>query len=775
MAITLRQHHHKHSDNPVGVIRIQWPDRIHAGSLLICAVTTNGSGTATMGNPWREVGRVFNDPIRTTIFARGNAPAGVEDPEVVFNGQGYAGISIFEVKGSAGEFSRVDCLDKEKRYIANGVSVWTGGDITTTIAASFWLGVASCRNNNPIDTPSSGGWTRAGEARTQGQGGAQKMSQAIFYKITSATDVMGFDAPIRNLSGGETRPYIGWALNFGNAASTGGGTTDPPPGGGEPPGGGAGGGGGETTEPDDGGGTSVAGTGGIPPVVPAWITHAGGGLWTGGRASRYMYYSPDGTTWYKHSLRFTGDAMAAVGDGKYIYVWDHTQGTQVIWKAAAEFPETEQAPFIIHQGQRFPYGLAIQGGYLYKWSGAKLVEYFLDVDKDNPAKAHVAYTAGVSGNLDGGGITATDTSVVFFGAKQGRTTVYEYTAEINTNGERVAAARPIWTLPGGFTGKAIAYQGGTVFVLGEQGDRLDLWGLPLFDRRPLYLGSIRADQNMDGVSLAPSLGDQLLIGCTKGTSGVDLVNYLFAYDTVLDAFSEIGSHSTLTDGDLGGVVTFLNKRMMLLTTAGSINTIQFDPDTNISSGSFSEVSAAWDFDLPEAEKILAGFHVQHSPLAGGASFSVDYQIDEDGNWVNGSAISTPASATRTYVPISSNSSTKKFRILRVRINGSNGIKIYSVTARGTTVDYVEVWDLVLRIRDEAPGLRPSDRQADAEVLRDYLFDIANDKSVVQFNDGYRYRSNNFSTHDVVVENPQDVIERRAEGNVRVRLRSVAPE
>ena len=207
-------------------------------------------------------------------------------------------------------------------------------------------------------------------------------------------------------------------------------------------------------------------------------------------------------------------------------------------------------------------------------------------------------------------------------------------------------------------------------------------------------------------------------------------------------------------------------------------------------------SAEWDFGVPQELKALNGTYVTYeitdeataSGLVANSRITISYATDADIFTDTYTALATITSATtvatkgRHFIQVSDGTTTVKFSRIKFRItldNNSQAVAppiIYSVVAEAQLMAYSEVWDLVVRIQDEANNERPKGRQWKAHQLMDNLEALAQNKVYVDFVDGERYAEdeNRSTTHVVQVEDPQFVIEEldTGEGYCSVRLRAV---
>lgn len=208
-------------------------------------------------------------------------------------------------------------------------------------------------------------------------------------------------------------------------------------------------------------------------------------------------------------------------------------------------------------------------------------------------------------------------------------------------------------------------------------------------------------------------------------------------------------------------------------------------------------SSEWDFGVPQEIKALNGVYVNWeitdtsttSGLVANSRITISYALDSNIFLNTYTDLTTITSATtvaakgRHFITVSDGSSTIKFNRIKFKVTLDNNSSttvappiLYSVVPEVQLMAYSEVWDLILRIQDEADNERPRARQWKAHQLRDNLEDLAQNKAYVTLLDGARYGSkvSEWTSHVVQVEDPQDVIEDldTGEGYCRVRLRAV---
>jgi hypothetical protein len=507
-----------------------------------------------------------------------------------------------------------------------------------------------------------------------------------------------------------------------------------------------------------------------------FFVSAGGNLWyfTGEQG----YHSTDGATWTENTdvateLPASYQITAACSDGQDAYIAASDGTNRGIWVVTST---TVVSDFVTAHANAAAFkGIAIRDNYLYAWTGGHLFRY------DTQATLPITHSASAK-KFAAGGETPTGTayvsmasgehSVVFTRAWDGHTTVYEYKADPQTN---QLGPKTTWNMPLGFTGKKICVSTGILYVLGEFADKVGLWGWSFQTNQPFFLGYIGEANAVNNVRfIAPSYGAQVLIGVDNGTT-----SYIYIYDAEEDSFSQLDERTITADGTLTAGATYKNRRVSaaFATTSSKIN--RWVPDTSTPAGAWTWVSAAHDFDFPQDEKVLLGFHVIADPTISAGTVQVEWQQDEDGVWLN--AGTGAAGEKYKFWTISDANTTRKFRTLRLRVTGASGARLFSITARAYINSKQEVWRLKLDLHNE-PGTtrKPSNRASSAEKLRDNLRTLATNGDVVTFKDGTRKRrksstdNTGYTSHTVLVEFPKGSIDSLREGTAEVILRSVAP-
>lgn len=428
--------------------------------------------------------------------------------------------------------------------------------------------------------------------------------------------------------------------------------------------------------------------------------------------------------------------------------------------------------------------MAMLEGSIYLWTGGHLLKYNSQdsLPITHTADANRVHTpfAEVPAGTFFAGITASDSSVFYFLAGSGTTHVYEYKFNAAT---AEFVGRPAWNPPQGFTCRQIAHSMGVIYLLGEYGDQVALFGMSVINREPLFLTYVGQQYGANGVTMTPralaaSYGAQVIMAVDDATT-----TYYFVYDAELDALSELDERTIASDTLAMTMTTFKNRRLAAsgdMSGSGTTTHInQWKQDFDTPAGAWEWISAAGHLGYPMDEKLLFGFEVVQDPSISAGTVQVYYQIDESGSWV--SVGTTVAGAKYTYMDLAS--SNIKFRTLRIKCVGASGARMFSVTARSYINSYQELWKLRLSLKDQ-PARTKSNLKA--HQLRTSLISLVTARNSVTFLDGRRYpysggSGKGYTSHNVVVEFPRTgnagsgILTRRDKGNlegsVEVILRS----
>jgi len=534
------------------------------------------------------------------------------------------------------------------------------------------------------------------------------------------------------------------------------------------------------------------------------------------------------------SYRIT--AMAGGNDYVYYSAWHSgSSGSRVTLRAVksdAAVPEVVQA----QSTGVAPYaGLAIKKGDLFAWTGRKLfqmeVSNVTSGDTDGLTgtdQIRKVYDTGVdpaSTNVFSadwwGDCFATENSIIMWYSNDGVSQVYEY---------KKGVGRPLWTAPLGFTIKAGAYQNGVLYFSGHWGGDEDkasatstgvLYAMPLGSYTPFPVHEFRTNQdvNLQMQNMHASYGYQLVVCATH-------TGLIFIYDakndgvTMLDdleADPDSGAAADIDDlafddndhrigdsitwGKYRYVVTYRRGHTGAPTTGtGDYQIVVYDDDrpaqreTGLTDSPPTQYefykgyfqTPRWDFRYPMDLKNLVGFHLTFKPLVSGQTIDVSYDENEDDSYTSLTQVTsstTGASSGRVFLPVATASTQKKFFSLkfRVKLASSSGVAtpiLYAVTAEAEVTRKRREWELVVRVKDEPThNARPGFRRVEGSKIRDWLETQVESGNVVTLLDGYRYAEDqlygtHYSTHQVIIKQAEDVIDKPGEGNMRLLLRSV---
>lgn len=516
---------------------------------------------------------------------------------------------------------------------------------------------------------------------------------------------------------------------------------------------------------------------------------------------------------------------AMTGDGNYMYYsgWHSAaSGTRIVLAKSQDNTAKAGTVQAEQTGRNAYAGMTIMNGRMYAWTGTRLYEYDISnlsgttptaLSSDQIRPVSPSYGDPTSANVYNAqwwaNCVASENSVFCFYSTAGQSTVYQFS---NKGG-----FGPLWTGPYGFTIKAMKYQNGVIFFSGHWGGesvmagRGAMYAMSLRTLEPVFICWFRKQQNknLQMQEMANSYGSQIMVAA--GVTG-----RMFIYDAELDGMSmldSIGTTGTETDsltatdaftfltnppGDrIGDMMTFGGQRMAVVydtnsSAAGSYRILSYDDDepanrqgsTATADYSAPLESGDWDFDLPFEQKALMGFDVSYRPITTGQSFTVAYSLDQAAYVTAGTITSAHADAAkgRTFIAVSNGTTTTKFTSLRVKLTliatrtAAVDYKppiILSLSTEAQLITYDQLWELIIRLKDDQTRQKTGKRQQKGSTARDWLLSTIANKSAVTFLDGYRYENpGNFTTHTCTIEDPEDIIIRKGEGSMRIRLRTI---
>jgi hypothetical protein len=323
-----------------------------------------------------------------------------------------------------------------------------------------------------------------------------------------------------------------------------------------------------------------------------------------------------------------------------------------------------------------------------------------------------------------------------------------------------------------------------------------MMAFPLDTLRSEFVSFFRKPQglNLQMQEMANSYASQILVA--GGWTG-----RIFVYDgdtdgvTMLDDLYDDFAGGVFTDNSdkIGCVYTFGTNRFAVRYSpvAGSRTAYVVykwaddEPGNREVNTSQTLYSGEWDIGFPMEIKALMGFYLTFKPMIANQRIEIEYQLDGWGpddtanTWFTTGIVNSATDGNRrgrVFLEISDHTNTRKFYRLRWRITltGNTGAQppiLFSATAESNLIAYEQTWELVIRLKDEENRTRPSDRKRVAETVREWIIQTIENKDVVLFRDGYKFRSpGEYDEYDVVIEEPTDVISLAGEGAMRIRLR-----
>ena len=190
----------------------------------------------------------------------------------------------------------------------------------------------------------------------------------------------------------------------------------------------------------------------------------------------------------------------------------------------------------------------------------------------------------------------------------------------------------------------------------------------------------------------------------------------------------------------------------------------------------SEAISPWhDFDLAD-EKILGSLVLSTEALPADWTVNVDYAIDGSTSFTTGITYTTTG-GKGTKLAISTDSSTKKFRTLSIRIRmtytgagvPTSGPVILGVDVLAMVAKPTKVWRLMLGLSDS----HSAQRGTSGSKLITNLETATALQKVIDFKDGYQNRdTNKFIAHDVVIDTYSILLTKPGEGIGMVVLKEL---
>jgi len=465
------------------------------------------------------------------------------------------------------------------------------------------------------------------------------------------------------------------------------------------------------------------------------------------------------------------DPNSAVGDQEYLFV--HETGTTKIHR------RTSAGTWTNHNDQCGLTGEVIMaelGAYVYVYEPLSGKVYEISKLTANTATPEVEIhnvPINAAVNADQWLFAAGDNRLYLSVAINGETYIHEI---VPTTAAGTGYGSELSKIPG-ITAEALFYSGGTVFFIGYDKVPDDTVGA---DRQIFYvdpqgtygtLGSVRGFTKTNGPStIYPvpaggrlALSAFALPGTWEDESPTDVRMSLFEVDQISGGIAMTGSDG----GHLGAneqatsLVYFNGRYFASLAT----KCIYWDHDTVDDAEVGWAVSPANDFGLA-GEKILEKIEVVCDPLPASSDITIGYSLD-GGAWTDTSVVSA-TNAIGGALQISTDSTTKTFRSLKVRIKitpaGGVAPVVKAVDSYVRVNRRLRVWDLILDLADDTRG-----GHGGAKLVSKLA--AIGENTVVAFVDRYLSHdaTDGGTSLDVIVDSLNFVLDRPGEGQAHIRL------
>jgi hypothetical protein len=436
--------------------------------------------------------------------------------------------------------------------------------------------------------------------------------------------------------------------------------------------------------------------------------------------------------------------------------------------------------------------MQILDGRLYFWTGRKLFEGDLNATLpltspktfrqvgDTGADIDYANYGGTSPGSWWGDVAVSENSLFCFIGLEGHTWVYEWDGKTLTE---------MWQVPYGLTGKSFAVQNGVIYVAGHWSGESDATGgfggeyaMPLDSRVPGFVGWFRksAGQNLQMQEMAGSYGSQHMV-CAA------ILGKIFIYDADYDSITLLDDLANATNFKIGSLLTFGKRRFAVVYKPGAAGTNNYtlhiyksdEPSDRESVGSLTDSieSGEYDFGFPMEVKTVQGFHVTFKPLIANQRITVAYQFDQAG-YTSSTVITsatTGASKGRVFVPVSTVNQGYRLKVkVTVDNNATTGVLqpiLYGVTVEARVLNYTDVFEMYLRVKDETQSAKGHARSRGgrlAEDIRAGIITAMRLGTLLTFKDGAIYSGTRkpvkFDTYTVYIDTFEDNVSRGGGGD-----------
>jgi hypothetical protein len=472
----------------------------------------------------------------------------------------------------------------------------------------------------------------------------------------------------------------------------------------------------------------------------------------------------------------TGKPQHACADEGYVYI-DESSATKV-WKFARA---GGAATAMVTSGVVAPSDytdLVELGNYVYhiNWAGFTVVEILkstptaVTVDSDQ-AGTHMVNTP--IRNLVAKGPNRLYIAVPY---ASGDTAIREITpsSAAGTGFGTEIARYPNLTVT------ALWYHQGTIFVGGVMSsyngtERVLLYHIPGGDYGAIGTPRPPLEESytalIQGSNAANRLQDTVFVTSDAGLAGSGSPR-VFALDVVGGGYAQIAS---VTDAGSDCTPPVLHQGDVFFgkdSGSGSGGVFRMDRSKYDNAG--YAITPWHDMGLSD-EKILSSVVLSCEALPAGWTITISYAVNGSSSFTSAGAYST-TSGTGTRFAISTDSTTKKFRNVRIKVafsySGTPTTRpvVHGVEVRAQVAKPVPVWKLLLDLNDDHSG----GSQSYAGSVKFTNIKTAGDlESVVDFKDGYPdRRAGTYTSYDVIVDQYDLVLDRPGEGVAQVALRQV---
>lgn len=517
------------------------------------------------------------------------------------------------------------------------------------------------------------------------------------------------------------------------------------------------------------------------------VNNSAGTAWATANASLFLahdtLYACVGTSlypWDSGNDRFgaaetmTGvaavDPNSMIGDSDYLFV--HDDGTDQIYR------RTSGGTWSLHNDQCTLTGEVVMtelGPYIYIWVPATGAVYEVLKATANTATPEVPilYT-NINSNVDADRsyLVAGDNRIYVASHDRRKTSIYEI---IPSSAAGTGFGSELSTIYGLFP-EAIFYAGGTIFLIGH--DRTPD-GTTASDRQVFYidpegsygtLGSVRGFTDTNGPSAlwAQPAGGRLAtsafaLPATWASEDSDSVRMnLFEIDQVTGGIACVGGDDALLSATEQAISLVYYEGAYYMSNASTI--IRWDTNAASTESGYA-ISPANDFGL-SGIKVLDSVEVNFDPLPAGGAVYVGYQLD-DASWVD-TLVSSTDGDIGGKLSISTDTSTKSFRSLKLRVRLVGNVRVLNVDAYARVNRRIRVWDLMLDASDDSAPQGYNGAQIIANIT------AVPDNTVVDFVDNYLTHDQEAAQTalDVVIDSAVVIASQEGEGIIQVRLLEV---